>query len=117
MTAIAVEKSVGKTAEDAIRWLDNQRDWLLILDSADDPQLNLDQFIPRISHGNTIITSRNEGSRSHGLPSQSYREILSMDPAEALELFLRRAGIATAVAEYRTSEDHETELAQKIVKV
>lgn len=113
---IAVVEKIGDSAADTTRWMESQIDWLLILDNADDPHLDLSRFIPQTVHGNTIITSRNAQTRTYGFPSGAYREILNMAPEEAKELFLRRAGLKIKDQPY-TLNDHEDAVVQTIVKV
>jgi hypothetical protein len=39
---IVREPGIGKTANDALQWLSGQcKEWLLLLDNADDPSINL----------------------------------------------------------------------------
>ncbi|KAJ7721996.1 hypothetical protein B0H16DRAFT_1666273 [Mycena metata] len=59
---IAALKSIGNSSQDALKWLANQHEtWLLFIDNADDPNINLHNFMPRCNHGNIVITSRNPG--------------------------------------------------------
>ncbi|PVF99249.1 TPR-like protein [Serendipita vermifera] len=45
---------------DALIWLASvPRNWLIIMDNADDPSLELAQFVPRCTHGHIIVTTRN----------------------------------------------------------
>jgi tetratricopeptide (TPR) repeat protein len=44
---------------DALVWLASTRgDWLIIMDNADDPSLEMAPFLPRCSHGHVITTTR-----------------------------------------------------------
>ncbi|RDB16830.1 Kinesin light chain [Hypsizygus marmoreus] len=57
------EKRIGKdaTAKDGLLWLAQKKEeWLLVLDNADDPDINLVEYFPKASHGNIIITTRNQ---------------------------------------------------------
>lgn len=117
LAGIAVDKKIGKSAADATQWMEGQRDWLLVLDSADDPRLDLSKFVPQTRHGNTVITSRNAQTRTYGLQSGSYREIVDMDPDEAKELFIRRAGLVNTEDQRHMSDAREDEAIQTIVKV
>ncbi|KAH8804037.1 hypothetical protein DL96DRAFT_1823082 [Flagelloscypha sp. PMI_526] len=63
--AIAETKSLGTSMNDAMYFLSNNNDeWLLFLDNADDPQLDLHPFVAW-EHGNVLITSRNSEIRIH----------------------------------------------------
>ncbi|KAJ7711451.1 hypothetical protein B0H16DRAFT_1703487 [Mycena metata] len=88
LKGIAVSKSVGNSAQDALMWLQSSDDkWLLFFDNSDDPKINLNDFLPRCNHGNIIITSRNPELRSYG----AHTLVSDMDEADATTLLLRRA--------------------------
>jgi hypothetical protein len=87
---IARSTSAGTTSDDALRWLSQQRsEWLLLIDNADDPQINLQQFFPRCAHGNILITTRNQNSRRHA--PHSNVDVAGMIPDDAVELLLKLA--------------------------
>jgi tetratricopeptide (TPR) repeat protein len=82
---IARYSGMGNTAQDALRWFSQQHEeWLVIFDNADDPDVNLREFFPPCSHGNIIITTRNEACRSLA-PNHN---VSRMDPVEAVNLLL-----------------------------
>lgn len=112
-----MEKAVGDSATDAIRWMEDHGGWLLVLDSADDPSLNLGEFIPQTPQGNTVITSHNAQTSDYGRASQSCCEILDMSPDEAKTLFLWRAGLIKAKDEIVRLNDHEDGIVKTILKV
>jgi len=57
---IALAKGMGESEKATLDWFSRKREeWLLLLDNADDPILNLRSYLPRCSHGNILITSRN----------------------------------------------------------
>jgi hypothetical protein len=88
LEGIARTNSAGMTAQDALRWFTRQRnEWLLLIDNADDPQINLRQFLPACTHGNIIITSRNRASRLYA-PDSNYN-VSKMKPDKAIELLLK----------------------------
>lgn len=91
LTGIALQKRLGEKAEDILHWLVRTPDrWLLVLDNADDPALDLMPFIPRCMHGNIIITTRNEQLSFY---ERSYR-VSRMSEADAKALFVHRSCIA-----------------------
>ncbi|KAJ7713107.1 hypothetical protein B0H16DRAFT_1899674 [Mycena metata] len=105
LKGIAVSKSVGNSAQDALMWLQSSHDkWLLFFDNADDPKINLNDFLPKCNHGNIIITSRNPELRSYG----AHTLVSDMDEADAITLLLRRAN--------KESSEENLKLATKIVK-
>ena len=76
-----------------VRWLQENRDWLLILDNADTPEAvrAVEGLISRLPGGKVVITSRiAEWSRS---APQTRVDVL--EPAAARELLVRRSGADT----------------------
>jgi NB-ARC domain len=85
--AIAREEGIGETAEDALLWLSRQhREWLLFLDNADDPDINLRKYFPSCNHGNIIVTSRNGECCVHAPSSNCH--VSGMNTEEAICLLL-----------------------------
>ncbi|KAJ7227891.1 hypothetical protein B0H12DRAFT_978139, partial [Mycena haematopus] len=92
--------------EDGLLWLASKVEkWLLLFDNADDPSINLNDFIPQCNHGNIIITSRNPEQCVH---AGSYSLVSDMEEKDAVTLLLK-----TAVQE--ASIRHE-QIAAEIVK-
>ncbi|KAJ7742901.1 hypothetical protein B0H16DRAFT_1890195 [Mycena metata] len=88
LNSIAVSKSVGNSAQDALRWLQsNHSKWLVFFDNADDPKINLNDFLPKCNYGNIIITSRNPELRSY----EAHTFVSDMEEADATTLLLRGA--------------------------
>ncbi|KAJ6459265.1 hypothetical protein C8R45DRAFT_942293 [Mycena sanguinolenta] len=82
---IVTAKGAG---QDALAWLAGKHEnWLLFFDNADDPEINLNQFIPRCNHGNIIVTSRNPNLRGYGESSQ----VSDMEESDAVALLLKSA--------------------------
>ncbi|KAJ6450465.1 P-loop containing nucleoside triphosphate hydrolase protein [Mycena sanguinolenta] len=85
---IAAMKQAGTASQDTLALLASKHEqWLLFLDNADDPKVNLNQFFPRCNHGNIIITSRNHGVRIHG----AHCEVSNMEELDAVTLLLKSA--------------------------
>ncbi len=79
---------VGETTQDFKRHLTNSEEpWLLILDNADDPSLEISQFFPVGDRGTILVTSRNPESRRHATVGS--RELREMECNEAINLLLR----------------------------
>ncbi|KAJ7711352.1 hypothetical protein B0H16DRAFT_600731 [Mycena metata] len=105
LKSIAVSKNVGNSAQDALRWLESSHsNWLVFFDNADDPKINLNDFLPKCNHGNIIITSRNPDLRSYG----AHTLVSDMEEADATTLLLRRAN--------KESSEENLKLAIEIVK-
>jgi tetratricopeptide (TPR) repeat protein len=65
--------------------------WLLIIDNADNPELDLTTLFPEGDKGDLLITTRNPDFRSHGTSGSV--ELKGLKAKEALQLLLRLAGI------------------------
>ena len=94
--------------EDFKRYLTNSPNpWLLILDNADDPLLDISLFFPVGNRGTIIITSRNPDLKCHA-PVRS-RELREMETDDAITLLLRSGDLP--------SEDQKSwDLALEIVQ-
>ncbi|KAJ6459335.1 P-loop containing nucleoside triphosphate hydrolase protein [Mycena sanguinolenta] len=102
---IMTAEKTGNASQDALTWLIGKHEnWLLFLDNADDPGLNLNQFLPRCKHGNIIITSRNPNLRVYGQSSL----VTDMEEPDAVALLLKSS-------QQEISASNEL-LAQNIVK-
>ncbi|KAJ7635349.1 hypothetical protein FB45DRAFT_1143572 [Roridomyces roridus] len=86
---IAIIKRVGSTQEDAMKWLrDVQSNWFLLFDNADDPNINLNPYLPRCNQGNILITSRNPGLSVH---AGAHWLVSDMEESDAVVLLLKGA--------------------------
>jgi hypothetical protein len=100
-------KDSGNSTQDGLLWLtSNIEGWLLFFDNADDPRLNLNDFIPQCNHGNIIITSRNPGLRVY---AGSHSLVSDMEEEDAVALLLKSA------AQEATTQTEQS--ATEIVKV
>src|SRR5882724_4847713 len=89
LSQIALAKGIGESETATLDWLSGQREeWLLLLDNADDPTLDLLSYFPLCSHGNILITSRNRDTCFNA--SQSC-QVSDMRPEEAKDLLLKIA--------------------------
>jgi hypothetical protein len=90
---IALNRRIGETANDTITWLARQRkDWLLLFNNADNIRVNLNKYFPSCSHGNILITSRNQETRIHA-PGSNYK-VSGLIPEDARNLLLSIANQA-----------------------
>ncbi|KAF8594052.1 TPR-like protein, partial [Ceratobasidium sp. AG-I] len=80
--------------------------WLLVLNNADDPNLNLREFFPACVHGDILVTTRNQQMRAHTHESSSYCSVGGMLPQDALALMLKASGAG--------GEEHEAEIANTL---
>jgi len=104
---IALAKGIGESEKATLDWLSRRREeWLLVLDNADDPTLDLRPYLPACSHGNILITSRNRDTCFY---APQFCQVSDMRPEDARDLLLKTA---------RLTHTNETEaLATAIVKV
>lgn len=65
--------------------------WLLIIDNADNPELNLPHLFPEGDRGHILITTRNPDVRSHATAGSI--NLKGLKEWEALHLLLKRADI------------------------
>ena len=87
LKAIANGISDKPSVDDAVHLLRNRREnWLLFLDNADDPSLNLRPYVTW-THGNVLITTRNPEVRAHAPECSIWVDKLDTDDAK--ELLLR----------------------------
>jgi tetratricopeptide (TPR) repeat protein len=92
-------------------WLQNQTDWLLILDNADDLALVRD-FLPTTGKGHVLLTTR---ATSMGRLAQRL-EIKTLQPEEGAAFVLRRAALLTTDAALDQAVPEEVELALELVE-
>lgn len=101
---------MGTTSEEALVWLASQEErWLLVLDNADDPDLNLHESFPICAHGDVLITTRNQQMINHTTESDAYCRVGGMDPDDAFRLLLKSAGA--------TDEEETAEVAKGLAEV
>ncbi|KAJ7736119.1 hypothetical protein B0H16DRAFT_1764389 [Mycena metata] len=87
---IAVLKDFGDSPQEGLLWLTSKvEEWLLLFDNADDPSINLNDFIPQCNHGNIIITSRNPGLCVYAGSNSSL--VSDMEEEDAVALLLKSA--------------------------
>ncbi|RYP25497.1 hypothetical protein DL767_008360 [Monosporascus sp. MG133] len=72
--------------------VDPKRHWLLILDNADDPQVDYQQYCPSGTRGAVLITSRNPECQTHA--TVGYEELGSLDKGDCIRLLLQPIGLS-----------------------
>jgi hypothetical protein len=91
---IALAKGVGDSDDDALQWLSRLiEEWLLFFDNADDTTFNLRDFFPYCSHGNIIVTSRNNETRIHAPDPRSDSKVSRLTPDDAIDLLFKIARV------------------------
>ena len=96
--AIARTCETEENPEVIRRWLSNTREpWLLIIDNADDPSMDVSEFFPAGNRGSILVTTRNPDCRIHATVGSC--ELGEMDLEEAVTLFLRAVRVEDTAAE------------------
>lgn len=71
-------------------WLSQRTDpWLLVLDNANDPEMDLSKSIPASGNGHVLVTTRNPNAKMYSTSGSFH--FRGMDPEEAILLLLRLA--------------------------
>ncbi|PVF99230.1 TPR-like protein [Serendipita vermifera] len=83
-------QSQSNAETNALTWLANtKRDWLVIMDNADDPSLELAQFLPSCGHGHIVITTRDHSRMDLAPESTHHVDGLPLD--ESITLLLNNS--------------------------
>ncbi|QRV95743.1 kinesin light chain [Ceratobasidium sp. AG-Ba] len=92
LAGFAKEKGIGETYGSALKWLANRHErWLMIIDNADDPSVDIKRYSPTGRSGSILITTRmSQYVRLASGPDSIY-EVTGMRPDEAMKLLLRTA--------------------------
>ena len=86
---------IGSEPDVVKQWLSNiQQHWLLIIDNADNPKMNISTIFPVGNRGSILVTTRNPHSKIHATVGS--HELGEMGLKEGVELFLRAADIEDA---------------------
>src|SRR5271170_5502282 len=94
--------------QDTLTWLATEvKDWLVIMDNADDPSFRLLPYIAQSPHGNVVITTRNANQAMLAPNNSHHLEGLSTE--DAIRLILTASG-------YEHTEENRA-LARAIVEV
>lgn len=90
---VAEKAGVSKDHEAALYWLSNEDEsWLLAIDNADDPDVDLIRFLPQGANGNILITTRFQCSIISTVGSVAF---YGMNNSDATQLFFKIAGTTT----------------------
>lgn len=87
-----IGQQVGKSANFAagIHWLGTRPEpWLLVLDNADNTDMDMSQYIPAGGNGHILITTKNPSLTE--LATAGQLRFRGMDPEEAITLLLKAA--------------------------
>ncbi|KAL3491422.1 hypothetical protein BJX62DRAFT_251390 [Aspergillus germanicus] len=86
--------SVEPNQKAAMHWLSNRPErWLLLIDNADDPGVNLEDCFPKGDGGLVIVTTRNPDHKVYGNLGPGYFEFQGMEEEDSSALLLRSAHV------------------------
>ncbi|KAH8590733.1 hypothetical protein B0O99DRAFT_520880 [Bisporella sp. PMI_857] len=92
---IAIAKLLGRSAEsisEALQVLASiKKNWLLILDNADDPKFDYQNYFPSGTHGAVIMTSRVSECKRYS--PDAFKALGGLEEQESKELLLKVAGL------------------------
>ena len=105
------EQDLAVVVKAVKRWLETHREWLLILDNAEDLNI-LGDFMPPNSAGHLLLTTR---LRATGTIAQRV-ELTKMEPSEGSLFLLRRAKIIEGDAALEDASEADRGLAAEILE-
>ena len=91
---IAIAKACGTDPNEraAKSWLSScDRPWLLLIDNADDTNLEIENYFPENELGLILITTRNPSFKMHGTIGERFFHLDKLDDGEASDLLLKAA--------------------------
>ncbi|TVY49381.1 Protein SERAC1 [Lachnellula occidentalis] len=89
--------------ESVKQWLANKEHWLLIIDNADDPNLDISKFFPLGTNGTVLITTRNPDFQKYG--SAGSCSVEQMCSEDATTLLLKTAAMQNPSEKERQSAE------------
>ena len=90
LASLARNAGLEANARAAKRWLSSSdQPWLLIIDGADDPNLDLEALFPEGNRGHIIITTTNPEHKTQGTIGDGFFDFSGGDPDSAEALLLR----------------------------
>lgn len=77
-------------------WLSSlEYPWLLLIDSADDSMVSIDDYFPEGERGHILVTTRNPAHRVHGTVGSRFWKFEKMEHDDANDLLLKAACISS----------------------
>jgi tetratricopeptide (TPR) repeat protein len=89
------------TFESGKFWLASQsKPWLLVIDNADDPSMDISRYIPAGNFGHILITTRNPNNVMHATVGE--KQFRDMEPDDAVSLLLKAADLADSDSQHNS---------------
>ncbi|MCJ1462094.1 hypothetical protein MMC07_000694 [Pseudocyphellaria aurata] len=93
LSRIAKIAGVEPNERAAKSWLSSlEYPWLLLIDSADDSKISIDEYFPEGERGHILVTTRNPAHRVHGTVGSGSWKFERMETNDASDLLLKAAG-------------------------
>lgn len=90
--AVAQLGAVAENIKAAMTWLASQvHRWLLVIDNVDDPEMDVEKYLPGGGRGHVLLTTRRPALRRLGNSGQGFFELEKLEEGEAQELLLKHA--------------------------
>ncbi|QRV95842.1 kinesin light chain [Ceratobasidium sp. AG-Ba] len=100
LTSFAKQKKIGDSYENALNWLSSRHErWLMVIDNADDPSVDINQYLPEGITGSILITTRVEQYALLARGQNSDCRVAKMRPEEGLSLLLKLARLENEISE------------------
>lgn len=88
--SLGQEMGKGATFTGGMYWLSQcTKPWLLVIDNADDPELDVSKYFPVGGSGHILITTRNPGAEIYA--TAGHLRFSGLEPEDAVSLLLRTA--------------------------
>jgi hypothetical protein len=93
--AIAAAKGIESTVDDTLLWLANaDKPFFLLMDNADDPELEIRKYMPRSTEANVLVTTRYRPlGDNYASGPEAVIDLAALREDEALNLLVRTAGL------------------------
>lgn len=89
-SSIGQQAGKGATFSGGMHWLSQcTKPWLLVIDNADDPDMDVSKYFPIGGSGHILITTRNPGAEIYA--TAGHLRFSGLDPEDALNLLLKTA--------------------------
>ena len=80
----------GATFAGGLYWLSQcTKSWLLVIDNADDPEMDVSKYFPVGGSGHILITTRNPGAKIHA--TAGHLRFSGLEPEDAISLLFKTA--------------------------
>lgn len=89
-SSIGQQVGKGATFSGGMHWLSQRtKPWLLVIDNADDPDVDVSKYFPIGGSGHILITTRNPGAEIYA--TVGHLRFSGLDPEDAVNLLLKTA--------------------------